>query len=296
MNEPLDFPDYSAKRVTQQLAFSRFDTAQNLWRDAEATHEDVHRESLACVTFNTWFQGAEPELRYAGLLDVLRKSNADVIVLQEATTRLVDAIMQTQRVRREYGYARAPFRIDTIPSHGVMMLSKLPLQSALLHPLPTHMGRNLLVAECRINGQRFVFATAHLESMKPYADVRGEQLKAIFALLDDAPNVIFAGDFNFCSSWLEENSRIDKRYADIWAVLRPDDPGYTQDPDLNRMLALTKRARRKVRIDRILLRSDAHPPLWKPATAHLLGVQAVSNQYPAIFASDHFGVAATIVL
>jgi tyrosyl-DNA phosphodiesterase 2 len=292
MSDGIDFPGYPTKRVAQQLAVNRFDATKGTWRETELADSDTRLASLSCVTFNTWFQGEEPDLRYGGLLEALQQSQADVIMLQEATIRLLDALMSADWVRCRYYFTRAPFRADAIPSHGVMLLSRLPIRNSVLHPIPTHMGRSLLTAECRINGELIVLATTHLESMKPYADVRGEQLKTIFGILDNAKHAILAGDFNFCSSWHQENSRIDSRYVDVWPVVHPHEPGYTQDTDINSMLARAKRERKKVRIDRILVRSDSAQRKWLPERVELLGTRPVSPAHTNIFPSDHFGIAA----
>ena len=291
MNDGIDFPGYSPS-VVQRLVVHGFDTTRQTWLEIESADEDVRLPALACATFNTWFQGGEQELRYGGLLNVLERSNTDVIVLQEVTMQLLETIMSANWVRGRYRFARSPFRADAIPSHGTMLLSRLPFRYATLHPIPTHMGRSLLTVESRINGMKFVLATVHLESMKSHADTRGEQLRAIFEILEEAPNVILAGDFNFCSSWREENNRIDPRYIDIWAALKPNEPGFTQDTDINHMLAKAKRDSKRVRIDRILLRSDAQE--WTPDSIQLLGTLPVSPKYPKIFPSDHFGVIGAI--
>jgi tyrosyl-DNA phosphodiesterase 2 len=291
MNEGIDFPGYTPP-VVQRLAIHGFDAARQAWLEVESADEDVEIFTLACATFNTWFQGEERELRYGGLLNVLEQSNADVIVLQEVTIQLLESIMSANWVRDSYRFARSPFRADAIPSHGTMLLSRLPFCNAKLHPIPTYMGRSLLTVEAKINGTNFMLATVHLESMKSNADTRGEQLDAIFEILERSQNVILAGDFNFCSSSREENSRIDPRYIDIWASLKPDEPGFTRDTEINHMVAKAKGESQRVRIDRILLRSEAQ--VWVPNSIELLGTLPVSPQYPKIFPSDHFGVIAAV--
>ena len=291
MNEGIDFPSYSLP-VAQRLVVHGFDTTKQTWLETENVDEDVRLPALACATFNTWFQGGEQELRYGGLMSVLEQSNADVIVLQEVTMQLLEALMSANWVRDRYKFARSPFRAGAIPSHGTMLLSRLPFRNATLHPIPTYMGRSLLTVETMINGMKFVLATVHLESMKSNADTRETQLIAIFKILEESQNVILAGDFNFCSSSREENSRIDPRYIDIWAALKPNEPGFTRDTDNNHMLAKAKNDSQRVRIDRILLRSDAQE--WRPDSIQLLGTLPVSPKYPKIFPSDHFGIISAI--
>ncbi|MBI5275700.1 MAG: endonuclease/exonuclease/phosphatase family protein [Burkholderiales bacterium] len=286
-----DFPEYARKPSTQRLAVHAFVDAS--WREVGDDGTDVTALSLSCVTYNTWFQGPDKDTRYAGLLHVLQQEAADVILLQEVTMQLLGALMEAAWVRERYRYARAPFRADAIPSHGTMVLSKLPVANATLHPIPTNMGRALLTAEVRVGGSPLVLATVHLESMKGHADTRGEQLQTVFGLLEAAPDVILAGDFNFCSSVPEENNRIDPRYADVWPLLRPGEAGYTQDTDANAMLAKAKGEAKRVRIDRMLLRSDGGR--WRAQAIEMLGTRPVSESRPKIFPSDHFGLRAAFL-
>ena len=288
----MDFPDYPAKPTVRALQPWAFDDAAREWKAVPFEDRDAARDRLTCATFNTWFQGGEKTRRYRALLQVLGESDADVIVLQEVTIGLLDEIMAAAWLRARYCFVRAPFRAEAVPSHGVMLLSRLPLVGATLYPLPTHMGRSMLAAQIRIEGRPFTFATVHLESMRTNADTRGEQLLRVFEILEDAGDAVVAGDFNFCSSWEQENRRIDTRYLDMWAVLRRGEAGYTQDTDVNRMLADAKREEKRVRIDRVLLRSDA--ARWQPHAIELLGTRPVARDSPRIFPSDHFGLAATL--
>lgn len=293
MKDGIDFPGHATKATLQSLDIHAFDAAAGRWtRDEKPpSGKGIALARLTCVTFNAWFQGGDRELRYAGLSQQLERSDADVIMLQECTTQLLEVLMKADWVRGGYRFVRAPFRADAIPSHGLMLLSRLPFANAKLHPIPTHMGRSLLTVETRLNGASVVFATVHLESMKPNADTRGEQLQEIFAILERRCDVVLAGDFNFCSSWPEENKRLDPRYIDTWARLRPNEPGFTQDTVVNGMLARAKGQARQVRIDRLLLRSDTAE--WMPESIRLLGTAPVDAN-PQVFPSDHFGLAATM--
>lgn len=297
MSDGLDFPVSTRSTAVEKLPIHYLDPASGAWTErAEAplkTGTAASRE-ITCVTFNTWFQGLDAPLRYAGLLQCLEASRADVIMLQEVTVALLETLRAAPWFRREFVYVRSDFRVDTIPSHGLLLLARFPVVEATLYPLRTYMGRKLLVARCIVNGAPLVFATVHLESMKNYADVRGDQLHSIFGILKDHPEVILAGDFNFCSSAAEENRRIDGAYTDLWPALRPGEPGYTQDTDVNLMLANSKRETKRVRIDRVLLRSESSTHRWLPASIELLGTAPVDARHPRIFPSDHFGIAATM--
>ena len=98
------------------------------------------------------------------------------------------------------------------------------------------------------------------------------------------------GDFNFCSSWTEEQRRIDPDYLDVWSELHAD-PGYTEDPAVNRMLRKYT-DKEAVRLDRVLLRSAI--PGWIPVSAEVLGTAPISDELPDVFPSDHFGLLARL--
>lgn len=294
MQDGIDFPGYGAKPALKALAVSRFDPAAGSWIETDGGANGMAMAAFTAATFNTWFQGPDHELRHGGLLRCLQEADADVIVLQETTVMLAERLLAAPWVRAAYSCARAPFRADAVPSHGLMLLSRIPVHKALLHPLRTHMGRNLLTAQALLNGAAFTFATVHLESMRSNADVRGEQLAQVFDVLRDAPYALLAGDFNFCSSWTAENARLEPGYDDAWAVLRPGEPGYTQDTDRNPMLALAKRERKQVRLDRILVRGRGKAGHWTVRDVRLLGTEPVSAAHGKIFPSDHFGLAAAL--
>jgi tyrosyl-DNA phosphodiesterase 2 len=70
--------------------------------------------------------------------------------------------------------------------------------------------------------------------------------------------------------------------------LKPNDPGYTYDPVnnpvVNRQHGTSGHS--QVRIDRILLRSDA----WIPVDTEILGNKVFNEDFPDIRPSDHFGL------
>jgi tyrosyl-DNA phosphodiesterase 2 len=177
--------------------------------------------------------------------------------------------------------------------YGVLLLTRWTPQRLILHPLPSEMSRDLLVAEWNLNGQHIAVATVHLESERASAPARAVQLGRIFPLLSRAPHAMLMGDFNFCSSWAEEQANLDPSYLDVWPALRPGEPGYTEDTAVN-LMRLNDRGRHKqVRFDRVLLRSM--PGGWSPENITLLGDRPVGPDAPELFPSDHFGLLAHFV-
>jgi tyrosyl-DNA phosphodiesterase 2 len=268
-----------------RLTPARYDPTIDAWRPIEVA-TPVRAEHLSCATFNVWFSDLAFDRRAAALLALLSGCNADVIALQEVTPRLLEQILTADWVRAHY--AISDHRGATVWPYGVLLLSRWTPQRLTLHPLPSEMGRKLLVAEWYLNGQRSAVATVHLESKRASAPARAAQLAHIFPLLAPIPHVILMGDFNFCASWPAEQANLDPAYLDLWPALRPGEPGYTEDTAIN-LMRLNHRGRHKqVRFDRVLLRSAT--PGWQPTSIALLGSQPISPDAPELFPSDHFGL------
>ena len=245
--------------------------------------------TVTLVTYNVWFGDYFKAERTAALLDILRRSNADVIGLQEATPRLRRVIEATDWLAD--GYQISEF---SVAPYGVLLLSRLPVREFSIHALPTGMGRSLVLVELEASsagaGDQLVVGAVHLESLG-YADLRRQQLERIFPILEGHPHAVLMGDFNMCSTWAE-NRHLHPAYTDIWAHLRPDEPGWTEDTDINEMRLLVSRKPTQVRFDRIILRS--HDALWQPTAIERLGNEPVPGDIQPLFPSDHFGLRAVL--
>lgn len=244
--------------------------------------------SLTVVTFNIWFGAYGFQERCAAMLHLLEACDADLIALQEVTPASLEQIMRTAWVRRSY--TLSDLSGGSVDPYGVLLLSRLPITSWSAYPLPTAMGRQLITATATINNTPLTCAAVHLESTEYSAPTRAKQLARIMPVLEPAPHVIFMGDFNFCSSWEKENEQLDPRYLDLWPVLRPGEDGYTVDTANNRMRWHHTEREKRVRFDRILLRSTNQR--WQPQQIRLLGNEPFSVR-PVLHPSDHFGLIAT---
>lgn len=272
--------------MSQELKAYKFNQASGMWEEA-ANDQAGLKASLTVVTFNVWFANYYFHTRCDALLDIVRDCNADVIGLQEVTPEFLHRLLSKPWVR---DYYLSGIHSSTVEPYGVLLLSRVPVRRFFVHKLPTFMYRHLLVAELEVNEQTFQIGTVHLESMEEYAYMHQFQLNRIFPLLNQSDHAILMGDFNFCATWEEKKALIDSRYEDIWAALRADEPGYTEDTDINLMRWLIRNKPKHVRFDRILLRS----PNWQANSIHLLGTKPVSPEQLDIFPSDHFGLVATI--
>lgn len=242
---------------------------------------------LTVATFNIWFDAHHIEARHNAILGLMEERRPDVIALQEVTLPALNLVLSKPWIQAEYQSTDLDGR--TLGRYGVVLLSRIPMQRVTLTPLPSRMDRGLLVADLDIGGVPISVATVHLESLKEAA-TRGIQLQQIFDQLADRDNAVLMGDFNFCSSWQEENVRIRPDYVDVWPAVHPDNPGFTEDTTINRMRYLLKGKHKHVRFDRILLKSA----MFQPSAIELLGTQPISPEFPEVYPSDHFGLFATI--
>ncbi|MCP4699514.1 MAG: endonuclease/exonuclease/phosphatase family protein [Gammaproteobacteria bacterium] len=258
------------------------------WKPDSPLSNDVSANKLTLLTYNVWDAAYCLPQRYGALLNIIRRCRPDIVGLQEVTPFLLEKILAQKWVRSAYRVS--DFTGTTVQFKGVFMLSRFPLRALSLYELPSMKHRKALLAELEVNGQTLKVAVLHLESRKDQAPLRAKQLSMIFPLLEGAAHSILMGDFNFCASWMDENAAIDRSYQDLWSAVRKDEPGYTEDTDINVMRLLHKGEKRRVRFDRILVRSSC----WRPESARLIGVKPVSAEHSAVFPSDHFGVTGAV--
>jgi hypothetical protein len=131
-----------------------------------------------------------------------------------------------------------------------------------------------------------------LESHAYSTAIRAQQLAEVFPRLALDPHVILTGDFNLDPSW-PENQNLDPAYQDIWPLLHPSEPGYTEDTEVNTMRRIQTGKHKQVRFDRILLRSEQ--PGWRAESIQMIGTESISPEMPDAFPSDHFGLVGTFV-
>ena len=270
----------------QDLDAFRFVSSARAWRPVE-TEPDMSRDRLVLVTFNVWFGQFFWRDRFAALLGTVRDCGPDVIALQEVTPRHLQYLLTDSWVRREFRLSDVTG--ETLQPHGVLLLSRVPLRGLGLRELPSNKDRKLLVAELGMGARSACVGNLHLESSASATPLRLAQLDKVLPALQGSPHRLLMGDFNFDPAQEAEQARVDEHYRDLWVELRGDDPGYTEDTDINRMRLLHKSQAKQVRFDRILLRSSR--PGWKPESIEMIGTRPIAGDKPEVFPSDHFGLA-----
>jgi endonuclease/exonuclease/phosphatase family metal-dependent hydrolase len=116
-----------------------------------------------------WFESHNQKERTAVILQMIEEANADFVCLQEITGTFLTPLVQNSFVRNNYYLSG-----NGIRGYGICILSKFPCFFSETKFI-TGMGRSLLTCETRINGNPFVVATSHLESMNS-AELRKDQL------------------------------------------------------------------------------------------------------------------------
>ena len=260
------------------------------------------------LTWNVWFEThMEFDLRLKSLISQLLAASPCVAGLQEVTPRFADAVRASQVLTSLYVVSP-----NEITSYGCLLLVRRDFQvSWREQPLPSDMGRTLLVAECAASPCRPAFAvgTVHLESLNSSSQ-RRKQLAVCYRTLRGYHAACLCGDMNFDSSqawgdWRRsvptpdrdlENHVLSRElpgYVDCWPVLHPDEPGYTFDGQTNSQCIADPKER--MRYDRILT-SGA----FSPHHIELIGLEDVQPEdeafLPGLKASDHYGLAGELEL
>lgn len=281
------------------------------------------RDELRVATWNVWFAEYYQRERFAALLHEALSREPDVLCLQEVTDAFHEAMRQCQNLR--WRLLETEEYTPSLDGYDVALWVRADarLIRCWTVELPTTQCRRCLVVDLMLprkleeDNWRVRVATVHLESNQPEASnaqQRAAQLRAILPRLRAEPFeaevacgpdvLILAGDFNFCGTCAEENSLIsdDPLVVDAWLAVRPGEPGFTEDTEVNGMMRRRQEGRRKqVRYDRILLlgasedqdgscSSLAVVP-WAVAEMEVLGQKPVPGlEREEIWPSDHFGL------
>jgi endonuclease/exonuclease/phosphatase family metal-dependent hydrolase len=164
--------------------------------------------------------------------------------------------------------------------------------------VPTFLGpftdlRGWAAIDVKMRGQRFRFATTHLDSSVPA--IRMAQAKELLlTAANTSLPVVIAGDFNISAgdsldpSFPAYQAMINAGFNDAWKIKRAPDPGFTccqADNLLNPTSLLSQR------IDLVLFRGA-----FDVANISLVGNLQADRTSSGLWPSDHAGIAATLRL
>lgn len=242
---------------------------------------------LVFLTYNVLADVEVTPARIEAMISVIRRSEADVVALQEVAPWCLQALRSSGMLDGSYIGSKIDGRVAA--PGGQYILSKLPIERTDFRLLPGKQQRTVLLSHLRAGEQKLVVATTHMESYLEDGPVRAKQLDTIFGLIEGAENAVVLGDFNF-GEGEPEGKQIPSSYVDLWKVLRSEAPGLTWNIEKSPM---AKRGsfpgEKSRRIDRILLRSKR----WEPAEVRIVGDTPYSSD-GQLYPSDHFGVVGTL--
>lgn len=272
---------HSIFRRPTRVPVLRFDPARQRWVTARDIGGRRDVERLTVTTYNIWFNDTHAERRYRTIAELLSRESPDIMAFQEVNPVALTVFLEQAWIREQYCSAAAVG--GRRGNYGMLLLSRVPVDSVTYTRLPTKLSRGYLTARLTLNGEPLAVVDIHLESGKASAALRARQLGQIYRSQRDVPDVVLLGDFNMRDS---EDAVIGPDHRDAWPVLRPQEPGYTEDTTINHMRFDMKDKHRHVRFDRVLTKGDT----WTPESIELLGREPVSAELPRVFPSDHFGV------
>lgn len=255
--------------------------ASGTWRAAPPSRDPLEH-TLRIATLNVCFEPRHRAERTRALVAAIEAWDADVIALQELTRPVLELLRASESVREAYDVAVGSMAAD----YGVALLSRAPFTDVRELELPSLMGRSLLVGRWGEAAARLAIGTVHLESTRELGASRIRQLDLVTRALETEPNVVLVGDMNFDPRDPEEAAR-DPRFVDAWSLLRPGEPGWTEDTETNALRRLAEGGRTKqVRYDRAFVRG----PRLRARRAELMGTAPLDAASGPTSLSDHFGL------
>ena len=269
-----------------------------LRRDYEqinARHELVPAD-FSILNYNIWGLARTPEqrhmfeLRKPLLVDTLAASGADMMCLQEMSAfsyAELTPYLDTWAYVSERPYtAAAENRNRSVDTFFVAKYVPRRVANYSLPGVLNYFNSMLVVEYTNLvlfnlysqAGSRFSAGQEY--KWIHYSRCRADILHMIFEMIRDLyrdQNVIVCGDFNFhldgrIEDWPElEGIEALKslRFVDTFRVLRPEDPGFTEDTDRNVLRWNQKLVEKHLRYDAILYRGAT----WRAIESRLVGVE-----------------------
>lgn len=237
---------------------------------------------LRLATLNIWHNQGDWAARLPVILDDLRAVDADVIALEEVLQDpAMDLPNQAQTIADALGYrwAFSSADVETRPRrYGNALLTRLPILAQdwkLLEPLDDY--RTALRLRVSVSGRPVDVVATHLAWQDDAGPVRARQIADLLSWLpDDGTPLVVMGDFNAS----QDDSGLSVLVGpDYFSALPRGSTVTTLNPA-------------KGHPNRVIDHIFAQRSAFAPVEARVFADSPVDGEY----ASDHFGVAATISL
>jgi hypothetical protein len=172
--------------------------------------------SISFITYNVWFENHNMTNRYLELFKLINSYQPDFICIQENTHNFMAQLLKQELIQKNY------YVSSNYPNgYDVSILSKHPVEFYSID-FESNMGRKLLLTEVDYktkqgNIQKCLIGTSHFESLSN-SNYREKQLNLSFEILNNSSSAFLMGDFNFDSSWKNEEKNIDLNFNDCWFI------------------------------------------------------------------------------
>jgi len=246
------------------------------------------------------------QLRRIQIFELLDKTGADFIALQEVTPDFYKLLMDLPWVQKNYYLS--DISTQSLEPSGNVLMSKYPFQESFLW-LYTVSQKKFSLGLFLINQRILSVAVVHLKAGQQdhYVELRSREISQTISIqsicgYDDA---VILGDFNFQEVKHEGNEQLDETFVDCWRFCHGKDPGWTRDKNKNSLARKMSEISYQVknlpipttytgdRYDRIYLSSS----IWHPNHMKLIADKPCGKSEDGlfdIFPSDHFGISLEI--
>ena len=273
------------------------------------------KDQINVLTYNVWMVPLQRKMAKARA-EAIGKSigKYDIIFLQEAFTAGIRKTIATHANKKTNFINRYQTRVAYKLNSGKFTLGKFEIVKTSFRKFKNCAGfqcvsgKGVLYVQIKLPSGALVDTfNTHLQAYEKDSWIRKWQLIEAMNFVDrvndgDIP-VIFAGDFNVIADSTEYPVLRDMLdgFKDVWEETNPTKPGFTWNPEINPWATFDYAESALLqRLDYIFVR-DGKLASWKIKSSKLsfntekkwFGVFKRPN---SIFASDHFGVSAKLIL
>jgi endonuclease/exonuclease/phosphatase family metal-dependent hydrolase len=311
-----------------------FDKNNQEWIQTESNNQEISVPyTLSIFSLNVLFDEwkgkaykkhvVQSDKRYRTQFKRMQQMDSDIITLNEVTSNYIQLITQEKWVQENYYISEAA--AEKMTGFGNLVLSKFPVSEMHLISL-SRLNRAVVCIRIPFKNQNLLIAAVHLSAQKDNIERRQVQINELTAYLDEhfksSDDKLITGDINFHT----EEEKVPEGYTDLWKTVNPNEPGYTFDGTINKMMhhmwplpALHGYSNDiQMRLDRVLIKSDN----WKGKEMHVcmdepvyeskgktntikdlisifgdvFGINLIRRPKHYLFPSDHFGLHTILVV
>jgi endonuclease/exonuclease/phosphatase family metal-dependent hydrolase len=184
--------------------------------------------SFSILTLNLWNVSEPLAPRMTALTTGLKILRPDIVCLQEVGDDPHSGRRQSALAAEACGLEYA------VDNEALSILSRYPVtrrQSATLPEAPRDEPRQVLMAECAVEGRPLVIANTHFAWRLEQLAERKAQSEAVLAAVAgfacDVSDKVLCGDFNDDPDSPAARHVVERGYRDSYAACHPDDVGFT---------------------------------------------------------------------